>query len=71
MNPRTYAGLAAVIFSIAAALQLLRAILAWPASVETTWWGKLSVPVWPSWIGFLVFAVLALLGFSSSHRQEY
>jgi hypothetical protein len=65
MSPRSYAFLAAVIFTIAAMLQLLRAILGWPVTVDTTW-GTVSVPLWPNWIACAVFALLAWLGFAAS-----
>lgn len=61
MNIVDYARLAAVIFAIIAVLQLLRAILGWPVTVDAT-----SIPVWASWIACVVAAVLAWLGFSAS-----
>jgi hypothetical protein len=60
MTALTYTRLAALIFLIIAALQLVRAILGWSITVETT-----SLPLWPSWIAFVVFTGLAWLGFSA------
>ena len=64
MTAKNYALLAALIFAIIAALQLVRAIGGWPINVGTTF----SVPVWASWIACLVMAVLAGLGFIASRN---
>ena len=53
MTAKNYALLAALIFAIIAALQLVRAIGGWPINVGTTF----SVPVWASWIACIVMAV--------------
>lgn len=60
MNIVDYTRLAAVIFAIIAVLQLLRAILGWPVTVDA-----ISIPVWASWIACIVAAALAWLGFSA------
>jgi hypothetical protein len=69
MSLRTYALLAAVIFAIGAVLQLMRAILGWSITVETTW-GLISIPIWPNWIAFLAFGLLAWLGYTA-WRDQY
>ena len=37
MNPRRYALIAAIIFSVIAILQLARAVVGWPIAVTTPW----------------------------------
>jgi len=69
MTPRSYVMTAAAIFTIAATLQVLRAILGWPVTVGTTW-GVVSIPLWPNWIAFIVFAALAWLGFGMARRSS-
>jgi len=64
MSHRKYTTLSAVIFAVAAVLQLGRALLGWPASVETTW-GVLTIPAWPSWVAAGLLAILAWLGFTA------
>jgi hypothetical protein len=61
MSASSYARLAAVIFAIIALLQLLRAVAGWPVTI-----GGSEMPIWPSWVAFVVAAVLAWLGFSAS-----
>ena len=61
MSLTSYARLAATFFAIIAALQLIRAISGWPITLNA-----MNVPVWPSWIAFLVTAALAWLGFSAA-----
>jgi hypothetical protein len=60
MSATSYARLAAVIFGIIALLQLLRAVAGWPVTV-----GGMEMPIWPSWVAFVVAAGLAWLGFKS------
>jgi hypothetical protein len=61
MRASSYARLAAVVFAIVALLQLARAVGGWPISV-----GGTEVPVWPSWVAFVVTGTLAWLGFAAS-----
>jgi len=61
MSARHYALLAALIFTLVAVLQLIRAVAGWPITV-----GTVSVPLWASWVAFVVAAVLAWLGFKAS-----
>ena len=67
MNPRNYALLQRWFLRSIAVLQLTRAILGWPVTVETAW-GMLSIPLWPNWIGCAAFAVLAWLGFATARK---
>jgi hypothetical protein len=61
MNAMSYARLAAAVFAVIALMQLVRAVLGWPASVAGT-----AIPVWPSWVACLVAGALAWLGFTAS-----
>lgn len=63
MTAKSYSLLAAAIFTIVSLLQLLRAIMAWEITVGTT-----MVPVWLSWIAFLVAGTLALVGFAAARN---
>jgi hypothetical protein len=65
MTILTYTRLAASIFAIIAVLQLVRAVLGWGITVEMGG-GPMSLPTWPSWTAFVVFALLAWLGFSAA-----
>jgi hypothetical protein len=51
----------AVIFAAVALLQLIRAIAGWPVTI-----GGTVLPLWPSWIAFVVAAGLAWLGFKAA-----
>jgi hypothetical protein len=64
MTAGSYARLAAGIFAVIAILQLLRAVLGWPVTVDTAW-GPMSVPLWPNWVAFAAFGLLAWLGFTA------
>lgn len=61
MSPRNYSLLAALIFALVALLQLTRAVGGWPVTL-----GTISIPLWASWVAFIVAAVLAWLGFQAS-----
>jgi hypothetical protein len=61
MSVSNYSLLCALIFTLVAALQLVRAIRDWPVTVGTT-----SIPLWVSWVAFVVAAILAWLGFVGS-----
>ena len=61
MRATSYSRLAAAVFAIVALLQLLRALAAWPILV-----GASAIPVWASWVAFVVASGLAWLGFNAS-----
>ena len=61
MTASSYALLAAAIFALVAVGQVIRAIMRLPITV-----GRTSIPVWASWIAFVVAAILAWLGYSAS-----
>jgi len=65
MTARSYTLIAGMIFAIIAILQLIRAVLGWPIMVDTAW-GPVSVPLWPNWVAFAAFALLAWLGYMAS-----
>jgi hypothetical protein len=61
MSATNYARLAAAIFAIIAVLQLARAVAGWPVTFAGA-----EIPVWPSWVAFVVAGGLAWLGFRAS-----
>jgi hypothetical protein len=61
MTARNYALLAAAIFAVVAVLQLSRAVLGMPITI-----GTMSIPVWASWLAFVVAGLLAWLGYNAS-----
>jgi hypothetical protein len=62
---KSYSLLAAIIFTIVAVLQLVRALAGWPITV-----GTLSIPLWPSWIACIIAAALAWLGFAAARASR-
>jgi len=61
MAATSYSRLAAVIFSLVALLQLVRALAGWPITIADT-----TIALWPSWVACVVAAGLAWLGFTAS-----
>ena len=61
MSPRNYALFAALVFAFVALLQVARSVGGWPVTV-----GTISIPLWASWVAFIVAAILAWLGFQAS-----
>jgi hypothetical protein len=60
MDPISYARLAGVIFAIVAVLQLVRALAGWPVTIAGT-----AIPVWASWVAFVIAGVLAWIGLAA------
>jgi hypothetical protein len=58
MTATNYAILAAALFAIISAVQFVRALAGWPVTV-----GGTMIPVWVSWIAFIVAGALAWIGF--------
>ena len=58
MTATSYAMLAAALFAIISVLQFVRALAGWPITV-----GGAMIPVWVSWIAFIVAGALAWIGF--------
>ena len=61
MSASNYSLLCALIFTLVAALQLVRAIGGWSVTI-----GKTSIPLWASWLACVVATILAWLGFAAS-----
>jgi hypothetical protein len=64
MNAASYGRLAAALFALIAVLQLLRALLGWPVSVN-----GVAIPVWASWVAFAVSGALSALGWRAADRR--
>ena len=62
MTTAGYSLLAAIVFSLVAILQILRAVMRLPVTV-----GQTSIPIWASWVACAVAFILAWAGFSASH----
>ena len=58
-----YIMISAVIFGIVALIQLIRAFNEWAVQI-----GPYAVPVWFSWIAFVVAGALCVWGFRSAPR---
>jgi len=65
MNARTYLMISGVIFGLVAILHLIRVINGWAFLV-----GSWSVPMWASWLGTAVPAVLCLWAFRLASRPS-
>jgi hypothetical protein len=61
MTADNFSRLAAVIFAVVALAHLVRAVSGWPITL-----GDISLPVWASWVAFIVAAMLAWLGLTAS-----
>ena len=61
MVASNYSLLSALIFTLVAVLQLVRALKGWPVTIGTT-----SIPLWVSWVACVIAAILAWLGFAAS-----
>jgi hypothetical protein len=61
MTATHYSVLAALIFALVAILQFIRAIAGLPIII-----GKISIPIWASWLACAVAIILAWLGYAAS-----
>lgn len=61
MTARRFSRFAAAVFAIVAVLHLARAALGWAVTI-----GPYDVPLWMSWIGFVVAGALARTGFGAA-----
>jgi hypothetical protein len=61
MTATSYAMLAAALFATISVLQFVRALAGWPVTV-----GGTMIPVWVSWIAFIVAGALAWIGFMAA-----
>jgi hypothetical protein len=57
VDPISYSHLAGMVFALVAVLQLARALAGWPVQIGTT-----AIPLWASWVAFVVAAGLAWFG---------
>jgi hypothetical protein len=63
MSQRTFSLVAGLIFLVVALMHLLRLALGW--HVALAGW---TLPMWVSWVGFLIAGYLAYTGLSLSRR---
>ena len=61
MTAKSFSGLVAAIFMLVALVQLARAALGWPVLVN-----GYDIPVWASWIAFVIASLLSFLGFRAA-----
>ena len=64
MTAKSFCGLAAAIFMLVALVQVTRAALAWSLVID-----GYDIPVWASWIAFVIASGLSFLGFRASGRN--
>ena len=64
MTAKSFSGLAAVVFTLVALVQLARAALGWSLSIN-----GYDIPVWASWIAFVIASGLSMLGFRAAGRN--
>ncbi len=57
MDPKSFSGLAGIIFLAVALAHMLRAVMYWPVTVAG--W---TVPMWLSWVAFLIAGAVGFLG---------
>ena len=62
MTAAGYSLLVAIVFSLVAILQIVRAVTRLPITV-----GQTSIPIWVSWVACAVATVLAWFGVLASH----
>ena len=63
MTIRTFCTLAAAIFVLIAALQLIRIVMGWVVTFN-----GVDVPFWASWIAVIVASTLSFIGFRAAAR---
>jgi len=66
MDPRTFSVTAGVIFALMALVHFVRIYLDWPIVIST-----LSIPIWVSWIGFVIAGGLAYFGLRAVRRRLF
>jgi hypothetical protein len=66
MDLRTFSVTAGAIFALIALVHLVRIYLGWSIVIDN--W---SIPIWISWIGFVVAGGLAYLGLRAVRRQLF
>lgn len=58
MNTRTYLLISAAVFALIALLHLARLFGHWSIKI-----GMISIPIWGSWLGFIIAAGLSIWAF--------
>ena len=66
MDQRTFAFTAGLIFGLIALVHLVRICFGWSIVIES--W---SIPIWISWIGFIIASGLAYFGLRTVRRQLF
>ena len=64
MDAKTFSLVAGVIFAVVALFHLARIFMEWTVII-----GDWSIPMWVSWIGFVVAGGLAYFGLRAARRQ--
>ena len=60
MTPRDFSLTSAIIFAVIALVQLARAVFGWEVTVDAY-----TVPLWFSWVAFIVAAGLSYFGWKA------
>jgi hypothetical protein len=60
MTARNFSLTAGIIFAVIALVQLARAVFGWPVTIDTY-----AVPLWFSWVAFVVAAGLSYFGWKA------
>jgi hypothetical protein len=63
MSAKNFSMLAACIFTIVALGQLIRAFAGFEIAFNGT-----TIPIWASWVAFIIAGLLALVGFRTASR---
>jgi hypothetical protein len=61
METRSYSRVAAIVFAVIAALQLVRALSGWELTLNGA-----AIPLWASWLASVVAGALAFIGLTAS-----
>jgi len=64
MKTKTYLVIASIIFLIIGVLQLIRAVIQWPASIN-----NFSLPVWLSYVLAIIALFMAYSGFRLINKK--
>jgi len=63
MDQKSYLKLAGAIFALVALAHLVRAAMGWPITIDG--W---NVPIWLSWVAFVIAGALGYFGWSLAKR---
>ena len=63
MTAKTYSRMVAVVFLLIGLVQLVRVLSGWTVTV-----GDTTMPLWPSWVAFIVATALAWMGFVAARH---